>query len=709
MTTTSDDAVKTPASPHTVAITPAADCAITDFDTYLFRQGNHFKLYKKFGAHIVTNAEGVTGVQFIVWAPNAKRVSVVGDFNGWNAEANPCCSRTDESGIWEGFVAGLGEGSLYKYHIESRFHHYAANRADPFAFYWEKSPSTSPIVRQLDYRWRDASWMATRRERNAIDKPESIYEMHIGSWRRKSDRKDDWLNYRELAPLLADYLNGLKFTHVEFMPVMEHPFYGSWGYQTTGYFAPTSRYGTPQDFMYLVDHLHRNGIGVLLDWVPSHFPGDEHGLVYYDGTHLYEHADPREGFHPDWKSHIFNYGRGEVRSFLFSSAMFWLDKFHIDGLRVDAVASMLYRDYSRKSGEWIANKFGGRENLEAIDFLKRLNEEVYKTFPDVQMIAEESTAWPMVSRPTYVGGLGFGMKWNMGWMHDVLYYMGKDPVHRKYHHQELTFSMLYAFTENYVLSLSHDEVVHGKRSLVNKMPGDDWQRLANLRLLFAFQFTYPGKKLLFMGDEFAQWREWGHDTALDWNLTAYDRHRGISLLVRDLNTLYRTVPALHERDCDKAGFEWVDFNDWEKSVISYLRKGNDAEDVVLVVCNFTPVPRHKYLVGVPAKGVWKEIFNSDAAFYGGGNLGNSGSVTSTDTPCFDRKQSLELTLPPLGALVFRHEKPAAPPPPAAEKSEEVDVAAGTPAISAADKRAVSVRAIPAADTSADAELPTDPA
>ncbi|MBN2187842.1 MAG: 1,4-alpha-glucan branching protein GlgB, partial [Chitinispirillaceae bacterium] len=428
-------------------------------------------------------------------------------------------------------------------------------------------------------------------------------------------------------------------------------------YQTTGYFAPTSRYGTPQEFMYLVDHLHQSGIGVILDWVPSHFPGDEHGLVYYDGTHLYEHADPREGFHPDWKSHIFNYGRAEVRSFLFSSAMFWLDKYHADGLRVDAVASMLYRDYSRPSGQWIPNKFGGRENLEAIAFLKQLNEELYRAFPDIQMTAEESTAWPMVSKPTYIGGLGFGMKWNMGWMHDSLYYMGKDPIHRKYHHNELTFSMLYAFSENYVLPLSHDEVVHGKCSLVNKMPGDDWRRLANLRLLFTYQFTHPGKKLLFMGGEFAQWREWAHDGALDWDIATHDRHQGVQLLVRDLNNLYKTVPALHALDFDGRGFEWIDFKDWEHSVISYLRKGASPDELVLVACNFTPVPRNGYLVGVPAAGFWKEILNSDAAAYGGSNVGNSGGVATKNAPCFGRKQSLQLSLPPLGAVVLRYEKP----------------------------------------------------
>jgi 1,4-alpha-glucan branching enzyme len=630
---------------------------LTEFDIYLFKQGNHCRLYEKLGAHPLVTEDGTAGYYFAVWAPNARSVSIVGNFNEWKNDANSLTARPDGSGLWEGFFPGFEKGNLYKYHVESNSGKYSANRGDPYAFYWEVPPSTAPITWDLDYSWKDAAWMNERKKRNALTSPLSIYEVHLGSWRRKSAAKDDFLNYREMAPLLAEYVKDLGFTHVELLPIMEHPFYGSWGYQTTGYFAPTSRYGTPQDFMYLVDHLHQQGIGVILDWVPSHFPSDEHGLVYYDGTHLYEHADPREGFHPDWKSYIFNYGRAEVRSFLFSSAMFWLDKYHADGLRVDAVASMLYRDYSRQNGQWIPNKFGGRENLEAIDFLKKLNEEAYKAFPDIQMTAEESTAWPMVSKPTYIGGLGFGMKWNMGWMHDTLYYMGKDPIHRKYHHNELTFSLLYAFSENYVLPLSHDEVVHGKRSLVNKMPGDDWQRLANLRLLYTYQFTHPGKKLLFMGGEFAQWSEWAHDKALDLDLSAFDRHKGILQLVRDLNRCYASVKALHEFDFDGKGFEWIDFKDWEHSVISYLRKGSDPTEVVLVVCNFTPIPRQKYRVGVPQSGFWKEILNSDASLYGGGNLGNCGGVESRNEACFGKKQSLQLTLPPLGAVVFRYEKP----------------------------------------------------
>jgi 1,4-alpha-glucan branching enzyme len=630
---------------------------LTEFDIYLFKQGNHCRLYEKLGAHLMTDEEGRLGYYFAVWAPNARSVSIVGNFNNWSKDAHPLDSRSDGSGLWEGFIAGFEKGNLYKFHVDSKNGKYSANRGDPYALRWETPPLTSPITWDLTYPWRDDAWMKNRHTRNALSAPISIYEMHLGSWRRKSAAKDDFLNYREIAPLLAEYIKEMGFTHVEFLPVMEHPFYGSWGYQTTGFFAPTSRYGTPQDFMYLVDHLHQNGIGVILDWVPSHFPSDEHGLVYYDGTHLYEHADPREGFHPDWKSYIFNYGRAEVRSFLFSSALFWLDKYHADGLRVDAVASMLYRDYSRPAGQWIPNKYGGRENLEAIDFLKKLNEEVYKAFPDVQMIAEESTAWPMVSKPTYIGGLGFGMKWNMGWMHDTLYYMGKDPIHRKYHHNELTFTMLYAFSENYVLPLSHDEVVHGKRSLVNKMPGDDWQRLANLRLLYSYQYMHPGKKLFFMGGEFAQWNEWAHDKGLDFDLARFDRHKGLQLLIRDLNTLYGSIKALNEFDFDGKGFEWIDYKDWEHSVISFLRKGSDPEEVVLVVGNFTPVVRQKYIVGVPQGGFWMEIFNSDAAIYGGSNVGNSGGVASNNQPCFGKKQSLQLVLPPLAVVIFKYEKP----------------------------------------------------
>ena len=629
----------------------------TEFDIYLFRQGSHFKLYEKLGSHPMTADDGTAGVYFAVWAPNAKFVSVVGDFNAWNAHTHTLSLRRDNSGIWEGFLPGLKEGLLYKYHVESNLNNYSANRGDPFAFYWEVPPSTSPVIRTIDYCWEDAQWMRDRKKQNALSSPQSIYEVHLGSWRRKSSEKDSFLSYREVAPLLSAYVKELGFTHVEFLPLMEHPFYGSWGYQTTGYFAPTSRYGTPQDLMFLIDHLHQEGIGVIFDWVPSHFPSDEHGLVYFDGTHLYEHADPREGFHPDWKSYIFNYGRAEVRSFLYSSAMFWLEKYHIDGLRVDAVASMLYRDYSRGPGEWIPNKFGGRENLEAIAFLKELNEEVYKAFPDVQMTAEESTAWPMVSRPVHLGGLGFGMKWNMGWMHDTLFYLEKEPVHRKYHHNEITFSMLYAFSENYILPLSHDEVVHGKQSLVNKMPGDDWQRLAGLRLLFTYQFTHPGKKLLFMGGEFAQWREWAHDSALEWELTKYDRHKGIQLLVRDLNAIYKSNRALHDYDFDSRGFEWADFKDWENSVIAYVRKDNGARRLVLVVCNMTPVPRLKYRVGVPHAGFWAEIFNSDSSIYGGSNMGNAGGVATTEVASHGQKQSLQLILPPLAAVLFSIELP----------------------------------------------------
>lgn len=625
----------------------------TEYDIYLFKEGKHFRLYDKLGAHPMTVGKE-KGTYFAVWAPNAKYVSIVGDFNQWNTTSHPISLRGDGSGIWEGFIAGIGVGDLYKFHIDSNVSSYSANKGDPFAVFWEKPPQTSPVIWELDYKWNDSDWMKKRKEKNELSAPISIYELHIGSWRRAEDNLE--LTYRELAPVLTEYIKKLGFTHVEFLPVMEHPFYGSWGYQTTGYFAPTSRYGTPQDFMYLIEYLHQNNIGVILDWVPSHFPGDEHGLVYYDGTCVYEHADPRKGFHPDWKSYIFNYGRNEVQAFLLSSALFWLEKYHADGIRVDAVASMLYLDYSRKDGEWIPNKFGGRENLEAIDFLKRFNEEIYKAHPDVQTIAEESTAWPMVSRPVYVGGLGFGMKWNMGWMHDTLSYMDKDPVFRKYHHHELTFSMLYAFTENYVLPLSHDEVVHGKGSLVNKMPGDDWQKLANLRLLLSYQFSHPGKKLLFMGGEFAQWHEWNHDKSLEWDLTQWERHNGVQLMVSDLNKLYKSINALHEYDFDAKGFEWIDCNDWENSILTFLRKGDDPEDVVLIGCNFTPVPREMYRIGVPFAGSWKEVFNSDACEYGGSGMGNAGRVDSEPIKYHGRENSILAKLPPLATIIFRFEK-----------------------------------------------------
>ncbi|MBX6341458.1 MAG: 1,4-alpha-glucan branching protein GlgB, partial [Thermomicrobiaceae bacterium] len=537
---------------------------LTDQDLYLFNEGTHLRLYQKLGSHLI-EADGELGVYFAVWAPNAEYVAVIGDFNGWDPGVHPLRPR-GSSGIWEGFIPGVTKGDRYKYHIASRLNGYRVDKADPYAARYEEPPRTASIVWDRDYAWGDGEWMATRGARNAAQAPISIYEVHLGSWMRVPEEENRWLTYRELAPKLADYVDDLGFTHVEFLPIMEHPFYGSWGYQTTGYFAPTSRYGSPQDFMYLIDYLHQRGIGVILDWVPSHFPTDEFALGYFDGTHLYEHADPRKGFHPDWNSYIFNYGRNEVRSFLLSSAMHWLDCYHVDGLRVDAVASMLYLDYSRRPGEWIPNKYGGNENLEAIDFLRRFNVDVYGNYPDVQTIAEESTAWPMVSRPTYIGGLGFGMKWDMGWMHDTLLYFSKDPIHRRYHHNLLTFRGLYMFTENYVLPLSHDEVVHGKGSLIGRMPGDDWQKFANLRLLFAWMFAQPGKKLLFMGGEFGQWREWNHDTSLDWHLLEYPLHQGVCRWVSELNRFYRYNPAMHQLDFDPAGFQWLEANDSEQSV-----------------------------------------------------------------------------------------------------------------------------------------------
>jgi 1,4-alpha-glucan branching enzyme len=625
---------------------------LTDYDVYLFREGKHFRLYEKLGAHPM-EVDGTAGTLFAVWAPNAERVSVIGDFNGWDPETHPLAPRWDGSGIWEGFIPGVGHGSLYKYHIVSRYGGYSVDKGDPLAFFWETPPGTASIVWDLRYDWRDEAWLRTRHRANARESPMAIYEVHLGSWRRVPEEGHRPLTYREMAEALTQYVKEMGFTHVEFLPVMEHPFYGSWGYQTIGYFAPTSRYGTPQDFMFLVDTLHQQGVGVLLDWVPSHFPGDAHGLAFFDGTHLYEHADPRKGFHPHWNSYIFNYGRLEVRSFLISSALFWLDVYHADGLRVDAVASMLYLDYGRPEGAWVPNEYGGKENLEAIAFLRCLNEEVYRSFPDVQTIAEESTAWPMVSRPTYVGGLGFGLKWNMGWMHDTLTYFSKDPIFRKYHHDQLTFSIWYAFSENFVLPLSHDEVVHGKGSLLAKLPGDDWQKFANLRALLGYMYGHPGKKLLFMGNEFGPWREWNHDESLDWHLLADARHRGLQQWVRDLNALYRREPALHEGDCDPAGFEWVDFHDWEQSVISFLRKALSSDDVVLVVCNFTPVPRFDYRVGVPRPGYWRELLNSDASVYGGAGYGNLGGVEAVPIPFHGRPYSVSLTLPPLGVLFLK--------------------------------------------------------
>ena len=624
---------------------------LTDHDVYLFNEGTWLRAYEKMGAHPCV-LDGEEGVYFAVWAPNAERVSVVGDFNDWTPGKHPLVPR-GSSGIWEGFVPGLGVGARYKYHIVSRFNGYQLFKADPYGLRHECSPGTASIVWDLTYDWGDADWLRQRARANALDAPMQIYEVHLGSWMRVPEEGNRWLTYREIAPKLAEHVQRMGFTHVEFLPVMEHPFYGSWGYQVTGYFAPTARYGDPQDFMFLIDTLHQHGIGVILDWVPSHFPTDEHGLVFFDGTHLYEHADPRKGFHPDWHTAIFNYGRNEVRTFLLSSAMFWLDRYHADGLRVDAVASMLYLDYSRGPGEWIPNEYGGRENLEAIAFLRRLNEEVYRHHPDVQTIAEESTAWPMVSRPTYVGGLGFGLKWDMGWMHDTLLYFSRDPIYRKYHHNELTFRLLYAFNENFVLPLSHDEVVHGKGSLLAKMPGDDWQKFANLRLLYGYQYTQPGKKLLFMGAEIAQWREWNHDTSLDWHLLQYPPHEGVRRWLADLNHLARREPALYELDCSPEGFEWIDCNDAENSVLVYLRKSRRPGEELLVVCNFTPVPRQNYRVGVPAPGFWQELLNSDARDYGGSGWGNLGGVEAVPVPWHGRTWSLTLTLPPLAIVIFK--------------------------------------------------------
>ncbi len=625
---------------------------LTDHDIYLFKEGNHFTLYEKLGAHRM-KVDRKEGTLFSVWAPNARKVSVMGDFNHWDNAAHQLRPREDGSGIWEGFIPGVREAGAYKYHIISHHQRYRVDKSDPFAFHSQGPPGNASVVWNLDYTWNDTSWMHARRTANSIHAPLSIYEVHFGSWRRVPEEGNRPLTYREMAHYLADYVKEMGFTHIEFLPLMEHPFYGSWGYQTVGYFAPTGRYGAPQDLMYLIDHLHQHGIGIIMDLVPSHFPDDIHGLVFFDGTHLYEHADPKKGFHPDWKSYIFNYGRHEVRSFLISSAMFWLNKYHADGLRVDAVASMLYLDYGREEGEWIPNAYGGKENLEAIHFLKRLNEMVYGSHPDVQTIAEESTAWPMVSRPVYVGGLGFGMKWNMGWMHDTLDYFSQDPVFRKYHHNQLTFSIWYGFTENFVLPLSHDEVVHGKGSLFGKMSGDEWQKYANLRLLFGYMYGHPGKKLLFMGGEIAQWKEWNHEESLEWHVLEYRFHRGVQQWVRDLNHLYRSEPALYELDFQAEGFQWVDFHNWEESVISFMRRGSNPDDIFLIVCNFTPVPRYSYRIGVPKRGLWKEMLNSDADFYGGSGQGNAGGARTARIPCHGQPYSLSLVLPPLGILFFK--------------------------------------------------------
>jgi len=617
-------------------------------DLYYFREGSHARLYELMGCQL----GGGVGAQFRVWAPNAARVSVIGEWNGWRPEDGHMTPRSDASGVWESRDDRVRRGQAYKFRIIARDGR-AQDKADPYAFFSEVPPATASRAWSLDYAWNDQRWMAERGQRNRLSAPISIYELHLGSWRRPGH--DRLPTYADIAQPLADYVCEQGFTHIELLPLTEHPFYGSWGYQTTGYFAPTSRYGTPQDLMQLIDVLHQRGIGVILDWVPSHFPLDPHGLAAFDGTHLFEHADPRQGFHPEWSSAIFNYDRHEVRSFLLSSALFWLDRYHFDGLRVDAVASMLYLDYARREGEWIPNVHGGRENLGAVQFLRQLNESVYRAHPDVQVIAEESTAWPLVSRPTSVGGLGFGLKWNMGWMHDTLAYLQREPVHRRYHHRQLTFSIWYAFNENFVLPLSHDEVVHGKGSLINKMPGDTWQQFANLRLLYGYMWAHPGKKLLFMGGEFGQRREWAHERALDWDLLQHAEHAGLARWVRDLNRLYQSEPALHELDFEPAGFEWVEGDDEAMSVVVFQRRATDGRPV-LVVCNFTPVPRSPYAVGVAHPGRWREVLNSDAAVYGGSGMGNLGAVRAVPRPAQGRGHSLPLTVPPLGALFLVPDK-----------------------------------------------------
>ncbi|WP_374504881.1 1,4-alpha-glucan branching protein GlgB [Flavobacterium sp.] len=623
----------------------------TDFDIDLFKAGKHFRLYEKLGAHPI-EVDGVSGVYFAVWAPSARSVSVVGDFNYWIQGEHQLNVRWDSSGIWEGFIPGVQKGITYKYKIQSDNGGIITEKADPFAFYCEKPPLTASVIWDLDYQWKDTNWMKTRKEHNALDKPYSVYEVHLGSWKRHGS-ENRFLTYLEFADELVAYVKETGFTHVEFMPVMEYPYDPSWGYQLVGYFAPTSRFGTPQEFMVLVDKLHQAGIGVILDWVPSHFPDDAHGLGFFDGSNLFEHPDRRKGYHPDWKSLVFNYGRNEVRSFLISNALFWLQHYHIDGLRVDAVASMLYLDYSRKDGEWEPNEFGGRENLDTISFLKDFNEAVYANYEGVQTIAEESTSFPMVSRPTFAGGLGFGMKWMMGWMHDTLQYFKKDPIHRKYHQNDLTFSMTYAFSENFMLPLSHDEVVYGKCSIAGRMPGDEWQKFANLRLLYGYMFTHPGTKLLFMGAEFGQSGEWNFEQSLDWHLLQYPFHEGVRKLIAGLNDLYKSQPALYEKQFSPEGFEWINYLDHHNAVMAYIRKGNNPKEDVIVVCNFTPVVRQNYRIGLPRKGKLVEIFNSDAEVFGGSGVANSGKLTIESSPYDGRDYSIELDLAPLAVMVFR--------------------------------------------------------
>ena len=636
---------------------PESFSLLTDFDVHLFKTGKHFRLYEKLGAHRA-EFKGQAGTYFAVWAPNARSVSLIGNFNQWRDGQHKLYPRWDESGIWEGFFPGIGKGEAYKYAIQANSGEYL-EKADPFGFYAEIAPQTASIVWETDYSWKDQGWLSDRKKRTGKTRPYSVYEVHFGSWRRKLEDGNRSLSYKEMAIELVDYVKQLGFTHVEFLPIMEHPFFGSWGYQLTGYFAPTSRFGTPEEFMELVDAFHKEDIGVILDWVPSHFPGDVHGLYKFDGTHLYEHADPRKGFHPDWSSYIYNYGRPEVRSFLISNALFWLERYHIDGLRVDAVASMLYLDYSRKAGEWIPNEYGGNENIEAINFLKEFNEVVYGGFPDTITIAEESTAWPGVSKPTYLGGLGFGQKWMMGWMHDTLHYFQKDSVHRKYHQNDITFSMMYVFTENFMLPLSHDEVVHGKGSLLGRMPGDEWRKFANLRLLFSYMYTHPGTKLVFMGGEFGQSAEWNHDGSLDWHLTQHDFHRGVQTLFKALNALYKSEPSLYQFPFDQRGFEWVDYSDRENSVMIFMRKSENPAASLIVVCNFTPEARAHYRIGVPFRGTWTEIFNSDNSAYAGSGVINQGLLYTSPVKYHGKDYSVSLTLPPLGISILKlHEEMA---------------------------------------------------
>jgi 1,4-alpha-glucan branching enzyme len=625
---------------------------LTDFDLHLLGEGTHYRNYERLGAHLRTH-QGFRGVHFAVWAPNAQRVSVMGNFNHWDGRRNPMCNR-GATGIWEIFIPDLCQGEVYKYEVKSRHHGYLIQKSDPYGFAAELRPQTASVVWDVtQFTWNDQEWLATRGQHQGLEEPIAVYEVHLGSWKRRVEQGNAFLNYRELADQLVAHLDHTHFTHVELMPITEYPFDGSWGYQPVGYFAPTSRFGTPDDFAYFVDAMHRHGYGVLLDWVPAHFPNDAHGLGFFDGSHLYEHSDPRLGEHRDWGTKIFNYGRAEVRNFLFGNALFWLDRYHLDGLRVDAVASMLYLDYSRKPGEWLPNAFGGNENLEAIDFIKQLNELCHREHPGVITAAEESTSWSGVSRPTYLGGLGFSLKWNMGWMNDTLRYLSKDPVYRKYEHGSLTFSMIYAFSENFILPLSHDEVVHGKGSLLDKMPGDLWQKFANLRLLYGYMYGHPGKKLLFMGSEIAQWREWSHDESLDWHLLEWRDHQGILRLVCDLNALYRAQPALHQVDFEWQGYEWLELHDWENSVIAFLRRARNPDDAIVVVCNFTPVVRDNYRIGVPTGGYYREIFNSDSEIYGGANIGNQGGAWGVPEPHAGRPFHLSLRLPPLGVLYLK--------------------------------------------------------